>query len=618
MDFFKTFQSNKQAQTSAFDSFRNKLLGGNTTTTSQTANNTPTQNQPITTPAPTVSTTPYGPAKPTDLKPTTQAPTVKSETLGTTSFQQTPPPPAGITNYGTSPVATPEPIKKEKSARELLQEKILASAETNTADEKARIRQEQDTAGKLKRANALAQEYDAETLKLQERVDRLEKNPQGVFGGALDKQIRTLTYEGNKNLAILALRQRIANDDYQGAEKIVSERLADIKADRDYQLNAWKTAYDFIQNDMTESEKMQAQQAFELNKIDYENQIEGEKALLESAKLDEEATKLAEGYRSGFITEETLNKQSDKVKSAVWAKLVQNDVVSPAQLDQINTTKKNLANIDALLTGGTSLAVGSGATRVAGEVLGFFGITDTKNVQATIDNLETNLAKEVLPLMKGPTSDRDIEFIKSAAAKLQKSQSPEQFQVNLLELRRSVKDGLINSVIVPRTDKEILLEEHMILENSLLPANERQTPEELSQVVDILMDSIPVYGADSPVSSIQIPPQSRLAYVNNNPGNLRYAQQDGAVPGEGGFAKFNSPEEGYTALKKQIALDKSRNLTVQSFISKYAPPTENDTNEYVAFVSNKLGVPANTNIKDLSTDELAKVVAQKESSTIIS
>jgi len=82
-------------------------------------------------------------------------------------------------------------------------------------------------------------------------------------------------------------------------------------------------------------------------------------------------------------------------------------------------------------------------------------------------------------------------------------------------------------------------------------------------------------------TTASIPKTSRLAYVNNNPGNLRFAGQDGAVNGEKGFAKFPTPEAGVRALQNQIKLDASRNLTLAQFINKYAPPTENNTSKYI-------------------------------------
>lgn len=119
-------------------------------------------------------------------------------------------------------------------------------------------------------------------------------------------------------------------------------------------------------------------------------------------------------------------------------------------------------------------------------------------------------------------------------------------------------------------------------------------------------------------ASIQIPQSSRLAYVNNNPGNLKYVGQAGAHAGESGFAKFPSPEAGFHALTKQVQLDQSRGLTLESFIHKYAPPIENDTKQYIAQATKALGVPSDTPINKLSPVALAKFIAMKESSTKVS
>lgn len=118
-------------------------------------------------------------------------------------------------------------------------------------------------------------------------------------------------------------------------------------------------------------------------------------------------------------------------------------------------------------------------------------------------------------------------------------------------------------------------------------------------------------------ASVSIPQSSRLAYVNNNPGNLRYAGQQGATQGEGGFAKFSSPQAGYEALKRQIQLDSGRGLTVESFVSKYAPPTENNTKQYIQQIVAMTGANPKTPINKINIDTLAKAIAKKESSTNI-
>ena len=112
-------------------------------------------------------------------------------------------------------------------------------------------------------------------------------------------------------------------------------------------------------------------------------------------------------------------------------------------------------------------------------------------------------------------------------------------------------------------------------------------------------------------------PAGTLAAKNNNPGNLRFVGQANASQGEGGFAKFATPEAGYAALKAQIDLDKSRDLTCSQFVNKYAPSSENDTSTYIKQFCNQLGVNPNDKMSSLSTDDIASFMAKKESGTTI-
>lgn len=85
-------------------------------------------------------------------------------------------------------------------------------------------------------------------------------------------------------------------------------------------------------------------------------------------------------------------------------------------------------------------------------------------------------------------------------------------------------------------------------------------------------------------------PGSR-AQRNNNPGNLRYAGQPGAIGADSaGYAIFPTAEAGWQALRRQIQLDASRGLTLEQFIRKYAPPSENPTDAYLRFVSQRTGL----------------------------
>jgi hypothetical protein len=90
-----------------------------------------------------------------------------------------------------------------------------------------------------------------------------------------------------------------------------------------------------------------------------------------------------------------------------------------------------------------------------------------------------------------------------------------------------------------------------------------------------------------------------LAQRNNNPGNLRFVGQAGAVQGEGGFAKFATPDDGFNALNNQISLDASRGLDVSGFLNKYAPSSENDTNNYISLFTKMLGVSPTDKLSDI-------------------
>src|SRR5437016_7116639 len=108
-----------------------------------------------------------------------------------------------------------------------------------------------------------------------------------------------------------------------------------------------------------------------------------------------------------------------------------------------------------------------------------------------------------------------------------------------------------------------------------------------------------------------------LAEQNNNPGNLRFAGQRGATPGSGGFSRFDTVEQGYQALQDQIKLDSGRGHTLASYISKYAPPSENDTSVYIQQATETLGVDPGTPLSGIDIDKLSQFQVKTESGLAI-
>lgn len=84
---------------------------------------------------------------------------------------------------------------------------------------------------------------------------------------------------------------------------------------------------------------------------------------------------------------------------------------------------------------------------------------------------------------------------------------------------------------------------------------------------------------------------------NNNPGNLNFVGQRGAVreSPNGRFAKFNTAFEGLQALSSQLNRYAEKGLnTVEKIISIWAPASENNTQAYMDKISGKLGVSPDT------------------------
>lgn len=85
------------------------------------------------------------------------------------------------------------------------------------------------------------------------------------------------------------------------------------------------------------------------------------------------------------------------------------------------------------------------------------------------------------------------------------------------------------------------------------------------------------------------------SYRNNNPGNLRCANQAGMLSCDPqGYAVFPDYQTGLTAEENQIQLDAGRGLSIQDFIAKYAPASDgNNPTSYAAQLAAASGLSVN-------------------------
>ena len=123
------------------------------------------------------------------------------------------------------------------------------------------------------------------------------------------------------------------------------------------------------------------------------------------------------------------------------------------------------------------------------------------------------------------------------------------------------------------------------------------------------IDSGPVPStAPAPHSSIK----KTRAERNFNPGNLNFAGQAGATlePGANGrFARFSSEEEGIAALVRQLRLYQQRGIdTLEEIVKKYAPPSENNTQAYIASMARWTGLSAGEKLDMNDPDTVRKLI----------
>lgn len=109
---------------------------------------------------------------------------------------------------------------------------------------------------------------------------------------------------------------------------------------------------------------------------------------------------------------------------------------------------------------------------------------------------------------------------------------------------------------------------------------------------------------------------------NHNPGNLEGGAWDGVVGKDGPYLVFDTDAHGLRALAKQLLVyqDAHDLRTIAGIITRWAPPSENDTTSYIAAVSATTGFGDKDvlNLHDETTlDKLVTAIIRHENSGAI-
>lgn len=328
-----------------------------------------------------------------------------SEVQGSISDSVSTPTGAGFKASDRAMIA-PEDDEKTTpaTAREQIQQGLLDILQKDNSEEKARLRKEADIEGKSRTSNRILNQLRSIRATYEDKKDKLENsNETGRSMGAINNEINQLTKDTNRNLAFKSIEYDIARNDLVSAEQTVNDRIQDMKDEEAKQISLYKTLYDFVQDDMSESEKLEAQQAFSEKQA--ERSFERQKELAEyNSLLRREETQLSFNLKNAITEQERADAQK---------------AILPSLKEKAGNITEALSN---LTKGKTGNVVGSNPfarfslTRAfSGEAEDFIGAIDQLTSRETLDTL---IALKAKGGTLGALSQTELDMLEASASRI--------------------------------------------------------------------------------------------------------------------------------------------------------------------------------------------------------
>jgi SPP1 gp7 family putative phage head morphogenesis protein len=87
----------------------------------------------------------------------------------------------------------------------------------------------------------------------------------------------------------------------------------------------------------------------------------------------------------------------------------------------------------------------------------------------------------------------------------------------------------------------------------------------------------------------------------------KFARDNGAIGTDGRSALFPYTATGFNAMVSLLSTSAYQNLTIEGAINRYAPPNENNVEDYLKSVERQTDFPRSTPMNNLSKDNLLKL-----------
>jgi hypothetical protein len=314
------------------------------------------------------------------------------------------------------------------------------------------IQQQEGVFDKKERAKQLENEILSRSQAYEKQIREAQKNPEGKSWGAMEADVNDLRRQSAQELADLSIAYKVASDDYAGAWEIAQAKIDAEFEPLQQRLETLKTYYQLAQNDMTESEKMQAQQ----------------KIREQESALDFERTKQLKAYEQQIRQSDPLYQAQVRAQEASIANIYdQMDARRQATRDAINqaTTvaeKEQLEKLEASdsllemrelmnsLTGmsGMSSAVGVGFKKTILDKIPFVSGdavegSARQDFEIAAKRLSDMFLVQNLDKMTGVLTDKDLEVLRAEGTTIGNfDQSEKSWLKEKARLERMIERGI--------------------------------------------------------------------------------------------------------------------------------------------------------------------------------
>lgn len=252
-----------------------------------------------------------------------------------------------------TPVET-EAQKSRSSILDRISQAIGLSKEkgTRTAD----LNEEEGVFAKKKLATDIENEAIAKSRSYDKQIEKIRENRTGMLADAVEQEVAKVERLKNSELADISIRYKVAAGDYTGAVEIVNSKIEAEFEPLENEIQSLTALYGLYADDMTESEKVQANAAIQEKRdaIDYQRQLARDKIL---QQYDLQTIAYQEGFNNGGtggnsdIDAYVLAYQSGQIPLTQVPQKIRGQVLSTAQSSGTNRMLELLDQYRGILSG---------------------------------------------------------------------------------------------------------------------------------------------------------------------------------------------------------------------------------------------------------------------------